>query len=355
MVKRVDKRNRQKRYQRTAWARELSQRKRREIRNKLKNNGQKQKDGGSKLSYNLSQHKTATLVASEVFSIEDNPVETVEFLYKIITKLKKHKPLNIDISDVKNITIDALLYLLAIIDSFKAAGIAIAIQGNRPSDPKARAAFQDSGFLHFVHTKDAKLGKSENTVQIREGYLADPDLAATLVMFTQAKLGLQDKHTYDLYDIIMEIILNTKQHAYPKSGRPTKQTKWYSYAVYDQEAHTVEFSILDTGQGIPATVKTKFGESLLRMAKGLGLPLDLSMDWHLLAEVMKGNHKRSATGHVYRGKGIPKITEYYEVGYITDLTIVSSRGFISTKGDRKIELKHALMGTLYKWRFRRAN
>ena len=160
------------------------------------------------------------------------------------------------------------------------------------------------------------------------------------------KLKRKRVYTKGLYNIIMEIIINTKQHAY---HRQTNLPKWYAYARYDNNG--INFSILDTGHGIPSTVKRNWAEKFSKLIRKL--PLIRRSDSKLLKSVIDGEF-RTKTQATYRGKGIPMITSYSTKNYIQDLTIVSNHGFVKLN-NTETDLSSPMDGTLYSWRMKNGN
>ena len=78
--------------------------------------------------------------ATYIFSLIDNPVKTIYFFNKITAfitnKLNYGKKLYIDISNINNLTIDALMYLLAIVNNMNGKiKNRYSFSGNAPKDP----------------------------------------------------------------------------------------------------------------------------------------------------------------------------------------------------------------------------
>jgi hypothetical protein len=305
------------------------------------------------------RQESETLAASGTFSIIQNPSETVPFLDLIAKKLRNQKPLMVDISQVRFITIDTLLYLIAIMDRMKALKLQMDIKGNLPSHPEANATFKESGFMDFVHSKSGTFQPSGNCVKITKGNDVDPVMASKLCVFAQRKLGVDRVATQPLYDMIVEIITNTCHHAYdePKSPTPgfafsTPRGRWYCYANYNEQSQEVIFSILDTGEGIPSTVRTNLREKFASALAALGAKLEEGSDEFLVTSALNGD-LRSRTREAHRGKGLPSVKGFFTSGYISDLTVVSNKGFVSLKENKNHNMGVSLMGTLYSWRFGR--
>ncbi len=278
-----------------------------------------------------------------MFSIRNNPDETICFLNDIKNSCSNNKAVYVDISNVQEITVDALLYLLALIDNIRFRKTHFYIQGNLPKALKAKELFIESGFLKYVNNHNIKtISANVDCMQIYDGRKAEPEIAKNLCLFAMKKLGKSRENLRSLYNIIMEIIINTKQHAY--DDNETKLPKWYVYARYNNNG--VDFSILDTGSGIPATIKKDWIEKLNELIARF--PLIKESDSKLIKSVMNGDF-RTQTGDKFRGKGIPSVVDQGNKQYIKNLTVVSNSGFIALDKEEK-DLKSRLEGTLYYWR-----
>ncbi|MBM2834590.1 MAG: hypothetical protein HW406_1751 [Candidatus Brocadiaceae bacterium] len=325
------------------WRKELKRRRIKKIR-RIKRNTQNN-TRAQKLFKNIQKGKKSVFVAEPNLSIVHNPIDTINFFAKIMNSISSCIPTYIDVSNVNMITIDALLYLLAIIDKMKFEQIPIHIQGNLPKDPVANEIFAKSGFLKYVKSRSPSIASSDDCVQIYDGSNADSQIAKKLCLFAMDKLNVDRNSTKGLFVIVMEIVSNTKHHAYSASAN---LPKWYAYAWYNKNSREISFAIMDTGLGIPNTIRKNWAEKmseLLRMK---------SQDSALLKSVLKGDF-RTQTKEKYRGKGIPEIQSYSANKYITDLTIVSNTGYVSIDNNKEIEFTTPLCGTLFSWRMNNGN
>lgn len=332
---------------RKRWRKELKRRRLRKLkRSKLntRNNAYTQK-----LYKNIRTGKNSVFVAESNLSIVQKPVETINFFAKIRNSIGSGMPTYIDVSNVTMISIDALLYLLAIIDEMKFKSIPIYIQGNLPKDPVAKEIFVKSGFLKYVKSNSPSISSSDDCVQIYDGNDTDPQIAKKLCLFAMDKLNIDRNYTKGLFVIVMEIVSNTKHHAYSASA---SLPKWYAYAWYNKNRNEISFAIMDTGLGIPNTIRKNWAEKVSELLRKL--PLMKSQDSTLLRSVLNGDF-RTQTKEKYRGKGIPEIQSYSTKKYITDLTIVSNTGYVSIDNNKEIEFTTPLCGTLFSWRMKNGN
>lgn len=133
---------------------------------------------------------------------------------------------------------------------------------------------------------------------------------------------------------------NTHKHAYPEESE-VLHTRWYCFAEYDKE-ETVSFSFMDTGAGIPATVKKNFTEKIDI--------LGIKGEHKYVVSALDGEF-RTATHEGHRGKGLPKIREFCTNKKIENLHILTNRADIVVfpNGYNSKDLHTPLCGTLYSW------
>lgn len=280
------------------------------------------------------------------FSIVNNSEETSAFFNKIISfitdKRNFGKSIFIDVSQISQLTIDALMYLLAIVnnlcENFKDR---YSFSGNAPADTRVRKLFSESGFYHFVRRQGGDpLTKNNDTLQIVSGENCDTNLAKRLSDFVCEKAGVGKRCCSFLYNMIIELMSNTHKHAYPE-GKQILYSRWYCFAEYDKQ-NTISFSFMDTGAGIPSTVKKKFAERIDI--------LGIKGEHRYVVSALDGEF-RTATRKGYRGKGLPKIREFCSAQKIKNLHILANRAdvVVCKQGYSSKDIAVPLCGTLYYW------
>lgn len=280
------------------------------------------------------------------FSFLSNPTETIKFfnsMIDIITQQRKSKlNIYIDISNVQNLSIDALMYLLAIINNLRNKfRNKVFIYGNCPSDPNINKLFKESGFYKFVKsTSILPFVKDSNTIQIVNGKNSDTEIAKQISDFVSNKTGLTRTECNFIYIMMIELMSNTHKHAY--NGSTLLYNRWYCFCRYDQSHSRISFTFMDTGAGIPTTVRRNFAEKL-DIFKIIG-------EHRYVTSALDGKF-RTATNLSYRGKGLPRIRQFCSDGKICNLRIITNKADIKVNGakyDAK-ELYSSLCGTLYYW------
>jgi hypothetical protein len=283
------------------------------------------------------------------FSIIDNPEFMLGFYNSIRELVRKGKHVSINLKDVKRLTGDALLYLLSLMDNLKAGYSNFKIRGNFPDDARCKAFFIESGFFDYVSLKPGLTmpRSSVDIVSIKSDRLVVAEVAEEVIRFTRNKLNRsKSRNTSASYNTIIECMANTFAHAY---GNNRQMSKWYIMASYMPEKKKISFCFLDCGNGIPSTIRKSMREKASNLTSRLlgGRRTD---DSFLINSALMGEY-RSRFIERHRGKGLPKIYEYYKKKYYDNLLIMANYGYVNcaTSEQRALEVK--FQGTLISWDF----
>ena len=285
--------------------------------------------------------------APQCFSFISNTDETIMFFHDIIrfisSPINHGKSVFVDMSDVTEITIDALMYLLAIINNIaKRTKNNCKFSGNIPKMPSLRKLFHESGFYdHVRYYGDDRIKKSTDLIRIVSGKHVDPNTAGLISDFIFEKSNVPVKKYSYIYKILLEFMSNTFKHAYEENAF-IKESRWYCFTEYDG-IDTITFTFLDTGYGIPSTVRKRFLEKFDL--------LKIKDDAHYVVSALNGDF-RTSTGLPYRGKGLPKIKEICQREDIIDMRIITNKAdvMISKTGLTKKVLSESVKGTIYYWK-----
>lgn len=292
------------------------------------------------LKYHLAKGHRKILVAPKNFSLYLNPDETLGYIETIVKTVIDGMPIRIGMDPVKVLSIDTIMYFLAILKRLKLSGVNYSFEGSTPEDEESKHLLRSCGFFNYVHTRGrhGDLAYESDMVKIVSGQNADPEIVKKLCNFVISKLALKRTDTFKLYNMIMELMANTKQHAYFHQ-RSEYVHEWYIFVYYLRDNKSVRFIFLDTGSGIPSTIQ-KYG---WEVAAAL---FDMGSHTEYIRSAVEGE-LRSRTGEMFRGNGLPTINSFCNKGYIKDLTIISNRGYFAAH--RKDDMKLALKGTLFYW------
>lgn len=276
------------------------------------------------------------VVAPTNFSLTKNPSGALTFFDTLIKKEARKNAVFIDLSQVESITIDSLLYLLTLTGEFR-ENRRCQIQGNTPEKEKPKQLVEESGFLSRIDPTIGKLAASSDFVQICDGKTVDGKMATNMCQFAMQKLNVERKEIKALRGMILEIIENSGLHAYEERE---KLPLWYAYARFEPENKSITFSILDTGMGIPKTIRQNWFEKI---------PI-IRSESDLLLSALQGQN-RTSTRLSHRGKGLPLIYEACLSGYVKSFVLMSNRGYININSvDESSDLSSKLKGTLFSWK-----
>lgn len=288
-----------------------------------------------------------TIDVPEHFSIINNPKDTIKFFDDLIdmiySKVKQRVYMNM--KHVQIITVDALIYLLAVIKNMRAKGMVHKnpIKGNYPDNKEAYSVFVRSGFLDYMNNGVDKID-SKDISRIYYGSDYDQNISKKMCIFAHEHSSLTIDDTDYLYNSICEMMLNTVQHAYESNSRLINN--WYSYAECNDEE--LIFMFFDTGEGIPSTIE--------RRISFLGISREKDSD--MLSSALNGEF-RTSTNIKTRGSGLVSIKNSVSDDKIKYLSVITNKASNTYEIDDKIliekksDMTGSLTGTLYYWKIRR--
>lgn len=247
----------------------------------------------------------------------------------------------IDSENVTEISIDALMYLLALLNNanlVKSKNVSIA--GNIPRDKNAKRIFIESGFFKYVHYTGKRItSRNNDNIQIVNGNNSDPFTARKVSDFVCERVGISPRKCDFLYIMLIELMSNTCKHAYNDSNN-LFEPNWYCFIEYSKSIIT--FTFMDTGEGIPATVRKNFTEKVDF--------LGIKGDDKYVVSALNGEF-RSSTRQFNRGKGLPKIKDFCDDEKIQNMRIITNKADVTVLKNRiqSYTIKTPLQGTLYYW------
>lgn len=308
-------------------------------------------DGNEKQIQRKREKKRQLVTAPLFFSLFSNYNETAKFFEKVETSIDTctiNSVLFFDLQNIENLSVDAVMYLIATIrNNRRVSMLRIRCRGNIPREAMPREKLGQIGFYDYVTPISGKTIQPDvNRIRILSGSIPDSSVIQYICDFVCGKCNYKDLlHTKLLYAVILELMVNVSQHAYRgEEGR--MKAEWYVY-VEDTPA-SIRFVFLDTGLGIPATIRKKFTEKMSELVS------EGAKDATFIADVLLGKF-RTETGQSFRGKGLPNIYQAFLPAHaLRKLKILSGRGFcqMDIAGDIKQKtLDSSFEGTLFSWDF----
>lgn len=269
------------------------------------------------------------------FSIIHNCADTINFFIEVLDSINKSKPLQIDLSSVKEITPDAIIYLILVLEESKKKQISI--KGNVPEKQDAFLIFYQSGFYEYVNSNidTTEIPRNANILTIKSGTQVDGNEGAHIRNYLKERIPtMTTDHLTALYAILIECMSNTNEYA----SRESEKKKWWTMALYDEKSKKVFFAFADNGVGIPATVRKRF------------IIDKFSSDADTIRRAVSGEYKISGSREKTRNKGLPQIKSFYEQTLIANLVFVSNNGYYKV-GQMPEKLKKKFTGTMIAWEF----
>ncbi len=324
------------------------------LRNRIKKTGKKVKRKEiSEEKKNIAHSKEFYI--PQVFSIIKNPEETIKFLNgmiddvekvrkKYLNKDKNVKTFYLKMKNTIEITGDALMYLLTIIKNTRGDKfVPINWVGDFPKDEKNKKFLQNSGYLKYMKTAKENLLQTNDHIQIKNGqgyeYKSDGkiiDIRQEIIDFTCEKLKKDKTQINFLMTMLIEMITNIKDHAYDRES--LFEHNWYIFVENSDDK--ILYTFMDNGLGIPTTIKKSNFELIKEK-------LLLDKEYKYIEAGVSGIEKRSKTGLLERGNGLPSIYEQYTSNKIDNLVIISNKAYYKKECPR--DLENNLNGTIFYW------
>lgn len=281
-----------------------------------------------------------------VFSFIWNPEETNAFFSKIINFITCRenfgKSLFIDVSKIDRLSSDALMYLLAIVNNLNENfRNKFSFSGNAPDKPEVKKLFAESGFYQFVKYQGTDpIIQNKDNIQIVSGENSDTSVAKRMSDFVSKKAGISRQACSFIYIMMIELMSNTHKHAYA-DRRSILFPRWYCFSEYDGK-DTISFTFMDTGDGVPATVRKNFAERIDF--------LKIKGDSKYVTSALDGDF-RTSTELSFRGKGLPKIREFCAQSKIQNMRIITNYADVTVYESwyNANNLITPLRGTLFFW------
>jgi hypothetical protein len=270
------------------------------------------------------------LPAPKKFSFVDNTDEVLEYL-KISEKyLKQKRGVVFDKSKVDVLTSDAIALFIGFLSGKQK------YRGNSPDKPDLKKLFEESGFYDHVQVKRKlkdRVNPVSNLLHKEFNTIVAPEIAGDAVMRGIKHTGLSLKDTDPVYDILIECMQNTNNHA--SGNRRYGNCNWWLYVYNDQVENITKYSFVDLGIGI---FKSLVATGLV---KKVFKKISLLPNSELVDDLLSGKiQSRISEDNELRGKGIPQIVEYAKTDYFKRFYIIANDIKIDVKTGERWTLKN---------------
>ncbi len=279
------------------------------------------------------------------FSFSEDKESVLRFLneafgyYKKLRNKIQEKRYNYDLSAVEKIDITAICLFLSLINKIYANGIGS--RGNYPTNDNARKILIESGFADIMQSafKSLRTKKYKNQLYIVGSKRVDNKKIGQSVREAVGFLTGVEKHFQPIYTMLIEICSNSVEHANKKD----KDKNWVVSVSY--EPNRVNFIVVDTGEGIMRTIKKKLPELFVDKFRS---------DGAILEDLLNKGYQ-SRTKEINRHKGLPKIKENFDAGYVDNMKILTNKVWYDMASKTFEKTENEYFGVLYSWSFTKEN
>lgn len=313
--------------------------------NKGINKRNKNIDSGRIIKINHSRNifNEEVFIVPKNFSIRDNSEEAISFFNNVMkysnTTDEKYGRIRFVLKNVQHVTVDAIMYLIAVMNNIRTKCNAIEYRGDMPYKDDVKQLFIESGFFERLSIKNRYTGKinNKNSICIRTGKQVDNDVIKSLCDFVDNRIKIKSKTKRALYQTFIELMSNTYNHAYDEDDN--LERVWYVYAK--KEKRTVYFTFLDTGKGIADTIYKKQTEKFFEYLK-------LKKEFELTLSAFTGTY-RSETKELKRGTGLPEIYMHSKT-HLSNMKVITDKSYCNiSPNENGKNLNNHLHGTVYVW------
>jgi hypothetical protein len=201
--------------------------------------------------FELANRTIINLPAPSNFSFINNTIELLHYFEDVKQVIFDRKSAFIDISRITKLTPDTIILLIAKLH--EKLSKKIGIRGNAPDDPKLNRMFIESGLYDYVRSRGYKKVSQINKLwKHTSNSIVKGEMAGVAINACKQKF-LENGVYYDtdnLYNLLVEAMSNTLNHASNKSEKSSKQVNWWLYYYIDEFSQCIKFSFIDLGVGI---------------------------------------------------------------------------------------------------------
>lgn len=291
----------------------------------------------------FAKREYTPILAPLNFSFIDNTDEMLQFIYNCQKALRTNEKVECDLSQITNLSSDAIALLAACTNDKTFLGKRGKIRGNAPKQPDLQRTFIESGFYNHVNASKYLKGahrKDNNLFHQESHFKVESDIAKKACLLGTRHVMGNDRPFEDLFEMLVESMSNTNNHA--SNQQTDKQIKWWLY-TYNNPNGTTQYTFIDLGVGIFDSVPaTKFK----RFKKTLGF----SHNVDIVPDLLDGKIKsREEVDNDMRGKGIPQIASNSKNTLFKRAFIISNDVKINLKNGLPEKLGANFLGTLLFW------
>ncbi|MDT3387998.1 MAG: hypothetical protein LIR46_09605 [Bacteroidota bacterium] len=284
--------------------------------------------------------------APRCLSMIENTEGTLAFISDLEKSLNNNEKVFVVLRHVDKIASGAIVVLLSIMIKFKNKGVPF--NGDHPKNAVARQNLTNSGFFERLYQKDGDAYSIRGRCGIftHADKVVDSRLSDELIQKVSTLIWGQPYRCTGVQQVYIELMQNTNNHA---SLHGPNEHHWYTTVTYNQKKKKACFSFIDYGVGIIQSInkneKGKFWNALSRIMN----LLKPRNNGDFLRLLLDGSVHKTATGHYYRGKGLPGIYKAFQDNKISNLVVITNDAFADCAQDSYKTLNNKFEGTYIYW------
>lgn len=284
--------------------------------------------------------------APECLSMVENPDGTLAFIGELEKSLERNEKVFVVLKHINKIAGGAIVVLLSIMIKFKNKGVAF--NGDHPKNAIARQNLSNSGFFErlYLQDGDAYSIRGRSGIFTHADKVVDSKLSDELIYKVSELIWGKPYRCTGVQQVYIELMQNTNNHA---SLHGPNEHHWYTTVTYNQEKNKACFSFIDYGVGIIESInKNEKGKFWKALSKIMNL-LKPRNNGDFLRLLLDGSIHKTATGHYYRGKGLPGIYKAFHDNKISNLVVITNDAFADCARNAYKTLTNRFEGTYVYW------
>jgi hypothetical protein len=273
-----------------------------------------------------------------------NMIDSGDVLLKYLAEARKlasaRERVFFDLTNVEGISSDAITVLLA---TLKHPPFHKTMYGgNAPSKSEFREVLRNSGFYEHMASSEPK-DKTRSALMITAN--SNTVLSATareMRRFATINTLGKDVKYRAIQETAVDCMANSQEHAKPGHEGAYK---WFFNVYFDKHTKVTKFTFVDLGVGILKSIQTRdqgFFQQIFSISKS---------NVQLLKGILQGK-VGSRTNQPNRGKGLPRMYQYFRQGLIHRFVVISNDVYADFERGNFRTLKRPFHGTLISWELR---
>jgi len=276
------------------------------------------------------------------FSIIGNPEKVISFCNDLRRDYHRQKKVFVNLEKVNNVTNESLGLLVSNMMLFQNSNLDF--DGNFPNDDKSKAIVVLSGFLQTLYSRKRKSVQNiSNAIYTHSTLKPNSDLIAALMDSCSKFLWGQICDCDGLYNALIELMLNTYEHADEIEGRQ----KWWVTMTKDKENEKVTFSFIDYGRGIITTLRNAQNKRHRSIVTKILIRLGdvVNSSALLLKEVLEGALIISEKEGSNYGNGLHSIYDDMQDNRLDNVIIITNNVYADLKNENYQMMNVSFPGT----------